>query len=61
MSGVPFRVEDRVTRISDGLWGTVHAVYPDDLEDDLEVLMDDGTYTCVHHTHFLGGEVNLAR
>lgn len=48
-----FRPGDRVVRTYDGKKGRVHAVYPNDLEDDTEVLFDDGVYTCSNHTHFL--------
>lgn len=54
-----FNEDERVTSIADGQWGTVTAVYPDDFEDDLEVRLDDGTFTCSNHRHFINGEVNI--
>ncbi len=41
-----------MVRLADGARGTVHAIYRQDLEDDTEVLLDDGSYTCSNHRHF---------
>lgn len=48
----PFKPGDRVIRKYDGKVGVIHAVYPNDLEDDIEVKFRDGTYTCSNHTKF---------
>jgi hypothetical protein len=51
-ASIPFKPGDRVIRKYDGKVGRVHAVYPNDLEDDTEVRFNDGTYTCSNHTKF---------
>jgi hypothetical protein len=51
-ASISFRPGDRVIRKYDGERGVVHAIYPQDMEDDCEVLLDSGIYTCVHHSNF---------
>ena len=47
----PFKPGDRVIRKYDGRHGVVHAIY-DDYEDNTEVKLNNGVYTCVHWTKF---------
>lgn len=43
---IPFKRGDRVRDRITGDEGRVHAIYPDDAEDNLEVKLDGGSYTC---------------
>jgi hypothetical protein len=43
---VPLEVGYRVRHERTGETGVIHALYPDDFEDDVEVRLDNGGYSC---------------